>query len=112
MARHVHWEIWARTSDDSHGLRDAAALAWVDTRLAEVQFHSAKLGTRRDNLSPIPHLPKDVLFQMLSWVALFHSPFASEEDSDRYPADQTMDLVHLTQTRELFQGAALERPEL
>jgi hypothetical protein len=89
-----------------------AALAWVETRLAEVQSHFANLGTQRNNLFPIYHLPKDVLSQILSWVALSYSPSASEGDLNRYPTDQSMDFVHLTQTCKLFRSAALERPEL
>lgn len=91
-----------------------AALAWVEARLVEVQSHFANLGTKRNNLFPIYHLPKDVLFQILSWVALSRtSPLSG---GDTYPygylTDQTKDLVHLSQACKLFRGAALERPEL
>jgi len=91
-------------------LPSEAALAWVEARLAEVQSHFANLGTKRNNLFPIYHLPKDVLFQILSWVGLSYS--SSEKDSCRYPVDQTKNLVHLSQACKLFRGAALERPEL
>ena len=92
-----------------------AALAWVEARLLEVQSHFANLGTRRNNLFPIYHFPKDVLFQILSWVAFSHA--SSELGEDPYPsypfhADQTQDLVHLSQACKLFRSAALERPEL
>jgi hypothetical protein len=60
-----------------------------------------------DNLFSVYYLSKDVLFQMLSWVALSPPSPASEEDSDRYPADQMKGLVHLIQTCELLRGAAL-----
>lgn len=91
-----------------------AALAWVEARLVEVQSHFANLGIKRNNLFPIYHLPKDVLFQILSWVALSHASSESEEDPPPYlyPTDQTKDLVHLSQACKLFRGAALERPEL
>ena len=89
-----------------------AALAWVEVRLAEVQSHFADLGMKRNNLFPIYHLPKAVLFQILSWVALSHSSPKSEKDPHRYPTDQTKDLLHLSQACKLFRGAALERPEL
>ena len=36
------------------------ALTWVET-LVEVQSHFTDLGTKRDNLFPIYHLPKDIL---------------------------------------------------
>ncbi|KAF9648643.1 hypothetical protein BDM02DRAFT_2192560 [Thelephora ganbajun] len=89
-----------------------AALAWVEARLAEVQSHFADLGTKRNNLIPIYHLPKVILFQILSWVALSHSSSKSEKDLHRYPTNQTRDLVHLSQACKLFRNAALERPEL
>jgi len=88
------------------------ALAWVETRLAEVQSHFANLGIKRNNLFPIYHLPKVVLFQILSWVALSHSSSESEKDPYRHPTNQTKDLVHLSQACKLFRDAALERPEL
>ena len=75
---------------------------WVEARPAEVQSHFANLGAKRNNLFPIYHLPKDVLFQIMSWIALSHSSSASEEESDRYLADHTKDLADLTQTCELF----------
>ena len=89
-----------------------AALAWVEARIAEVQSHFANLGTKRNNFFPIYHLPKAVLFQILSWVAL-SDPFPkSEQDPYREPIDQTKDLLHLSQACKLFRDAALERPEL
>ena len=73
-----------------------AVLAWVEAPV-EVQSHFINPRTKRDNLFLIYHLPKDVLFQTFSWVALSHSPSASEKDSDRYPVDQMKDLVRLIQ---------------
>ena len=89
-----------------------AALAWVEARLAEVQSHFANLGMKRNILFPIYHLPKAVLFQILSWVALSHSSSQSEKGPYLHPTDQTKDLVHLSQACKLFRDAALERPEL
>lgn len=91
-----------------------AALTWVEARLAEVQSHFANLGTKRNHLFPIYHLPKAVLFQILSWVALSNTSSEGEEAgySCRSPVDQTKDLIHLSQSCKLFRGAALERPEL
>jgi len=92
-----------------------AALAWVEARLAEVQSHFANLGTKRNNLFLIYHLPKAVLFQILSWVALSSNSSDSSEEtgfSFRSSIDHTKDLVHLSQACKLFRGAALERPEL
>jgi len=89
-----------------------AALAWVEARITEVQSHFANLGTKRNNYFPIYHLPKVVLFQILSWVAS-SDPFSnSEKDPCRDPTDQTKDLLHLSQACKLFRDAALERPEL
>ena len=91
-----------------------AALAWVEARLAEVQSHFANLGTKRNNLFPVYHLPKVVLFQILSWVALSRASPESEESAYSYGShtDQTKDLIHLSQACKLFRGAALERSEL
>ena len=89
-----------------------AALTWVEARIAEVQSHFANLGTKRNNLFPIYHLPKVVLFQILSWIALSDPSPTSEEDPRRDPTDQTKDLLHLSQACKLFRDAALERPEL
>jgi hypothetical protein len=66
----------------------------------EVQPHFVNPRTKRDNLFLIYHLPKNALFQTLSWVALSHSPSASEKDSGRYPVDKMKDLVHFTQACE------------
>ena len=89
-----------------------AALAWVEARITEVQSHFANLGTKRNNLFPIYQLPKVVLFQILSCVALLDPPPNLEQDPYREPADQTKDLLHLSQACKLFRDAALERPEL
>ena len=91
-----------------------AALAWVEARLAEVQSHFANLSTKRNNLFPIYHFPKDVLSQILSWVALSHASSGPDTDQYSYPyhTDQTKDLMHISQACKLFRGAALERPEL
>ena len=89
-----------------------AALAWVEARIAEVQSHFANLGTKRNNLFPIYHLPKVVLFQILSWVALSDPSSRSQKDPHRFSTDQMRDLVHLSQACKLFRDAALERPEL
>lgn len=89
------------------------ALAWVETRIAEVQSHFANLGTKRNHLFPIYHLPKVVLFQILSWVALAAPPSKSGRDQPpRYHMDQTRDLIHVSHSCKLFRDAALERPEL
>jgi len=92
-----------------------AALAWVEARLAEVQSHFANLGTKRNHLFPIYHLPKAVLFQILTWVARSNTSSEGEESGYSYrrsSPDQTKDLVHLSQSCKLFRAAALERPEL
>ena len=89
-----------------------AALTWVEARITEVQSHFANLGTKRNNLFPVYHLPKAVLFQILSWVALSDPSSKSEQDPYRDPADQTKDLLRLSQACKLFRDAALERPEL
>lgn len=90
-----------------------AALAWVEARIAEVQSHFANLGTKRNHLFSIYHLPKVVLFQILSWVALASPPSKSGHDHPpRYHMDQTKDLIHVSQSCKLFRDAALERPEL
>ena len=89
-----------------------AALAWVEARITEVQSHFANLGTNRNNLFLIYHLPKVVLFQILSWVALSDSSPKPEQDPCPYPTNQTKDLVRLSQACRLFRNAALERPEL
>jgi hypothetical protein len=89
-----------------------AALTWVEARIAEVQSHFANLGTKRNNLFPIYHLPKVVLFQILSWVALSDPSSTPEQDPCRDHTDRTKDLLHLSQTCKLFRDAALERQEL
>ena len=89
-----------------------ASLAWVEARLAEIQSHLANLGAGRNVLIPVYRLPRVVLAQVFSWVALsFPSP-KSEKDLHRFPMDQTRDLLHVSQACKLFRDAALDRPEL
>lgn len=96
----------------ANSLPPEASLAWVEARLAEIQSHLANLGAGRNLLIPVYHLPRVVLVQILSWVALSYPSSKSEKDLYRYPVDQTKDLVHISQTCKLFRDAALERPEL
>ena len=96
----------------ANSLPPEASLAWVEARLAEIQSHLANLGAGRNLLIPVYHLPKVVLVQILSWVALSYPPSKSEKDPSRFPADQAEDLVRVSQTCKLFRDAALERPEL
>ena len=96
----------------ANSLPPEASLTWVEARLAEIQSHLANLGAGRNLLIPVYHLPKVVLVQILSWIALSYPLFKSERDSYRYPANQTQDLIHMSQACKLFRDAALERPEL
>ena len=89
-----------------------ASLEWVEARLAEIQSHLANLGGGRNLLIPIYQLPRVVLFQILSWVALSYPSPKSDKDPYRYPLDQTKHLLHASQACKLFREAALERPEL
>ncbi|KAF9784984.1 hypothetical protein BJ322DRAFT_801156 [Thelephora terrestris] len=89
-----------------------ASLAWVEARLAEVQSHLANLGAGRNMLIPIYHLPRIVLVQIFSWVALSHPSSKSEKDLHRFPMNQTKDLMHISHACKLFRDAALHRQEL
>ena len=89
-----------------------ASLAWVEARLADVQSHLANLGAGRNMLIPIYHLPRIVLVQIFSWVALSHPSSKSERDLNRFPPDQTKDLMHNSHACKLFRDAALDRQEL
>lgn len=89
-----------------------ASLAWVEARLADVQSHLANLGAGRNMLIPIYHLPRIVLVQIFSWVALSHPSSKSERDLNRFPPDQTKDLMRISHACKLFRDAALDRQEL
>lgn len=88
------------------------SLAWVEARLAEIQSHLANLGAGRNLLISIYRLPRVVLVQILSWLALSYPSSDFEEGLYRYPVNQTTDLVHFSQACKLFRDAALERSEL
>ena len=120
MANQVEWQNTGTFGPEQADLDVAYAtslppndsLAWVEARLAEIQSHLANLGAGRNLLIPVYHLPKDVLVQILLWVALSYPSSKSEKDLYRYPVDQTKDLVHVSQVCKLFRDTALKRPEL
>ena len=120
MASQVEWENTGTFGPEQADLDVAyatslppeASLTWVEARLAEIQSHLANLGAGRNLLIPVYHLPRVVLVQILSWVALSYPSSKSEKDVYRYPIAQTKDLLHISQACKLFREPALERPEL